>query len=109
MSGIGSIIARILTGFAANDPQIGSLLLLAGITGLSGLSVIFINLLSMTTAGQLTYGLLLGLYSGGTWVICGPITLALLGIENLATAYGLLMMTVGVAYMIGPPLAGDSM
>ena len=107
VSGIGSIISRVLSGFAANDPQIGGLMLLAGMAGISGILVIFVNILSLTTAGQLVYGALLGLYTGGTWAICGPVTLELLGTQNLATGYGFILMAVGIAYLIGPPVAGD--
>ncbi|XP_041348787.1 monocarboxylate transporter 12-like [Gigantopelta aegis] len=106
VSGIGSIVSRLTTGFAANDPRIGSILLLAGMTGLIGVLALFINLFSVTSAGQLSYGFLLGLYTGGLWVVSGPSALSLLGVERLATGFGLLMLSIGLGYLVGPPLAG---
>ncbi|XP_041367033.1 monocarboxylate transporter 12-like [Gigantopelta aegis] len=107
VSGIGSGISRMITGFAASDPRIGSIILIAGLTGITGVLVVFTNLFSVTSAGQLSYGFLLGLYTGGVWVISGSSALTLLGVERLATGFGLLMLSIGLGYLVGPPLAGN--
>ena len=108
MSGIGSAISRILTGFAANDPRIGCSLLLAGLMGISGVVTACIRLFSTTTAGQLTFGFLFGLYTSGLWVILGPIVIHILGVEMLSLGYGIVMFTVGIGCLIGPTLSGKN-
>ena len=42
-----------------------------------------------------------------TWTSLRPIVLVeLLGIDNLTNAFGLLAMFQGVAFTVGPPIAG---
>ncbi|XP_041357916.1 monocarboxylate transporter 12-like isoform X2 [Gigantopelta aegis] len=106
MSGIGSVISRIVTGFAANDPQIGCVLLLAGLVGVSGVVTACISLFSTTVPGQLTFGFLLGLYTGGVWVVLVPVVIRIIGVELLSSGYGLVMLVVGIGCLVGPSLSG---
>ena len=46
----------------------------------------------------------------GTWTSLRPIILVeLLGLDNLTNAFGLVAMFQGLAFSVGPPIAGTSL
>ncbi|XP_046553288.1 monocarboxylate transporter 9-like [Haliotis rubra] len=104
--GVSSTIARILTGLAGNDPNIGTMLLHTGMLGLAGVNVILIPVFSSTFKLQIIACLLYGLYSGGPMALLNPILVDLLGVKRLAAGYGLNNMFAGVGLLLGPPFAG---
>ncbi|XP_067668881.1 monocarboxylate transporter 13-like [Haliotis asinina] len=104
--GVSSTLARILTGLAGNDPNIGTLLLHTGMLGLAGVNVILIPVFSSTFKVQILSSLLYGLYSGGPMALLNPILVDLLGVKRLAAGYGLNNMFGGIGLLLGPPFAG---
>ncbi|XP_067670626.1 monocarboxylate transporter 12-like [Haliotis asinina] len=105
-SGIGGIVSRVLTGFAAQDPGIGSGLMFASLNGLMGVLSFLIPLFTSTSVTVCVYGFFVGLYTGSSWALFNPITFEILGVELMATGFGALMGSCGIGFLIGPPLGG---
>ncbi|KAJ8317706.1 hypothetical protein KUTeg_005610 [Tegillarca granosa] len=105
-AGICGFVSRILTGVAANSENISELLLYCGSFGMLGLSTVLFPFYSFSFVGQLFYAIILGLYSGNCYAIINSINLSIVGMENLATAYGMEMFFCGIGTLLGPPFAG---
>ncbi|XP_046336911.2 monocarboxylate transporter 13-like isoform X2 [Haliotis rufescens] len=104
--GISSTIARILTGLAGNNPDIGTLLLHTGMLGLAGVNIMLIPVFSSSFKLQIIVCALYGLYGGGPMALLNPILVDLVGVKRLAAGYGLNNMFAGVGLFLGPPFAG---
>ncbi|XP_067670381.1 monocarboxylate transporter 12-like [Haliotis asinina] len=104
--GVGSIVSRICLGFAATDPKIGPSLLYSGVNGLAGVLVFFIHPLTRTSWLRIVFSFCYGVYNGGIWTLFNPITYAVVGVHQLASAMGWVMFTCGMGYLIGGPIAG---
>ncbi|XP_041353429.1 monocarboxylate transporter 2-like isoform X2 [Gigantopelta aegis] len=104
--GLANIPSRLLTGFAANDENISGLSLFSGQMGLAAILTMTFPLYSDTYGGQLLYVIGLGLYISGVNSLMNPITVELLGLHNLATGFGIVMLMAGVGYLSGAPIAG---
>ncbi|XP_046568942.1 monocarboxylate transporter 2-like [Haliotis rubra] len=105
-SGIGGVLSRFLTGFAAQDPGVGSGLIFASLNGLMGVLSFLIPLFTSTSVTVCVYGFFVGIYTGSSWALFNPITFEILGVELMATGFGALMGSCGIGFLIGPPLAG---
>ncbi|XP_067670315.1 monocarboxylate transporter 2-like [Haliotis asinina] len=104
--GISSMIARVLGGFAANDPAIDSLILYMGTVGVAGVTIMVFTLFSSSYLQQVIFSCLYGIYTGGPIALFNPITVTLLGVKRLATGYGAKNLFVGISLLLGPPFAG---
>ncbi|XP_067681650.1 monocarboxylate transporter 13-like [Haliotis asinina] len=104
--GSSSLFSRLLTGFAASDPNIGAELLLTGLMGLSGILSITFPLYSATFGTQVLYAAGYGMYSGGINALYTPLTADLLSLERLAIGFGLLSFMAGIGCLAGAPIAG---
>ncbi|XP_067670318.1 monocarboxylate transporter 12-like isoform X2 [Haliotis asinina] len=104
--GISSMIARVLGGFAANDPAIDSLILHMGTVGVAGVTIMVFTLFSSSYLQQVIFSCLYGIYTGGPIALFNPITADLLGVKRLATGYGAKNLFVGISLLLGPPFAG---
>ncbi|KAJ8310848.1 hypothetical protein KUTeg_012713 [Tegillarca granosa] len=100
--GIGSIMSRMMMGLAAIDSSIDAKLLYFGSYGILTLLIMFLPLYGKYRSGKICCSLLYGLYSGGTWSLLSPITVEIVGIYNLATAFGIQMIAAGTGFIIGP-------
>ncbi|XP_046559490.1 monocarboxylate transporter 12-like isoform X2 [Haliotis rubra] len=105
-SGLGSIVSRILIGFALSDEKIGSATLYASLNGIIAIFTFMLPLFNTSSFLRILYGFILGLYSGGTWVLLNTLTLEILGIQDFATGVGAALFSCGVGYLTGPPIAG---
>ncbi|XP_046340190.2 monocarboxylate transporter 14-like [Haliotis rufescens] len=105
--GIGSFISRLLLGVLSNDKSVGPELIYSGIVGITAVTSVLLPLLVKTVAGRLTYGALLGIYTGGVFALQSTISLDIAGVEHFAIAYGAVMFFLGIGYLIGPPIAGS--
>ncbi|XP_046545777.1 monocarboxylate transporter 12-like [Haliotis rubra] len=106
MSGIGSVISRILTGIASGDQKIGGAILHTSTASIMALFTLFVPLFQSSSYLQILFGFFLGLYTGGIWVLMNTLTLDILGLQNFATGVGVVMFFCGTGYLIGPPIAG---
>ncbi|XP_071116433.1 monocarboxylate transporter 12-like [Haliotis cracherodii] len=103
--GIGGALSRLLGGFAANDPNIGPSVLFSGTYGVIATIDFFITPMTKTIVGKVAYALMFGLYASVGWVLVNPLTLHIVGVRNLASAYGIVMLASGIGILVGPPVA----
>ncbi|XP_067670351.1 monocarboxylate transporter 12-like [Haliotis asinina] len=108
-SGVGSIFSRLLVGFAASDEKIGGATIFPSINGIMAVFTFFLPLFKSSTYPRLAYGIILGVYTGGTWVLMTTLTLDILGLGDFATGVGIGRFLCGAGYLIGPPIAGTMM
>ncbi|XP_021374582.1 monocarboxylate transporter 4-like [Mizuhopecten yessoensis] len=106
IGGLCNCISRVLVGMAANSESINENVMYFGTFGLLGLSTLLFPLYAFTYGGQLAYAIFLGLYSGCCYSIINTLIIQLVGIEELATGFGICMFFCGIGSIIGPPLAG---
>ncbi|XP_033756573.1 monocarboxylate transporter 14-like isoform X2 [Pecten maximus] len=106
VSGLCNCISRVLAGMAANSESINENVMYFGTFGLLGISTLLLPLYAYTYGGQLAFAVFLGLYSGCCYSIINTLIIQLVGIEELATGFGICMFFCGIGSVIGPPLAG---
>ena len=108
IAGIGSLISRILVGWAAADEHIDEKTLYFGSLGITGVATILLPLYGSGIAAQVFYPLIFGVYTGGVYTLVNPITVELVGVHRLATAFGFQNLVSGIGVLIGPPIAGNN-
>lgn len=102
--GGANILSRILTGIAANADNINELSLYVGSFGISGIASLLLPLYAQTFTGQLVYGIIQSLHTGGVYACLNSINIRLVGISHVAMATGLEMFFCGSGLLVGPPL-----
>ncbi|XP_067686332.1 monocarboxylate transporter 12-like [Haliotis asinina] len=105
LSGIGSLVARILVGIMTNDRAVGSVLVLSGNCGLSAVVTLLLPFMVHSTEGRYLYSVFIGAYLTSMFVMLGPVTLEKVGLENLAYGFGCILLSTGIMNLIGPPVA----
>ncbi|XP_046575352.1 monocarboxylate transporter 5-like [Haliotis rubra] len=103
--GFGSVFSRVVAGMMASDSKIPYMILQVGFTGISGMLLLSFPLYSYTYNTQLVFGILYGTYSQGVNTLVGPIVLDLVTLKDVPVAYGFVYYSMGVGYILGPPLA----
>ena len=106
ITGVASIISRVITGIAGNDHSIDNLILYIGTFGITGIATLFCPVLGVTYTGRVAYAIVLGFYGSCFNVLLAPLTVELIGLQYLTTAFGIEMVVNGIAYLLGPPIAG---
>lgn len=105
VTGVGSLISRLATGFLAHDARVGHVLLYCGLNGVHGLlSLAAPPLIALGIGGSYAYSFMMGLYSGGVFTLYLPFLRHIVGIHHCATALGLAFFIFGVAGLVGAPL-----
>lgn len=103
--GITNIVARILCGYVSDRPNVDPLFI-------NNVALIFAGVATAIVPHCQAYGLLLlycVIFGMGTACFASLrsiICVALLGLEKLTNAYGLLLLFMGMASLIGSPMAG---
>ncbi|XP_048247256.1 monocarboxylate transporter 12-like [Haliotis rufescens] len=105
-SGIGSIVSRILIGFALSDEKIDSATVFPALNGIMAIFTLSLPLFLTSPFLRIFYGFILGLYTGGTWILVNTLTLQILKLEDFATGLGVGLFFCGTGFLIGPPIAG---
>lgn len=104
--GITGCFSRILTGLAASDPRVDGKLLYMGSYIILGLSTFFLPLIGNYFPGKVFYSLMLGIYSSNVWSLLTPITIEIVGIQQMPTAFGMELLIGGIGFLIGPIIGG---
>ncbi|XP_050404894.1 monocarboxylate transporter 5 isoform X2 [Patella vulgata] len=104
--GISLIVARILGGLFCGSSNINILVISFGCQMLLGVVVFCLPFLGDTIWAYHLCQFLFAFYYGGTYVVLSQILVLILGLNNLATGFGIQMMMAGIAYFITPSLAG---
>ncbi|XP_046349357.2 monocarboxylate transporter 14-like isoform X1 [Haliotis rufescens] len=103
--GVGSVFSRVVAGMMASDSKIPYMVLQVGFTGISGVLLMLFPLYSHTYNTQMVFGILYGTYSQGMNTLIGPIVLDLVTLKDVPVAYGFVYYSMGVGYILGPPVA----
>ncbi|XP_067670473.1 monocarboxylate transporter 5-like [Haliotis asinina] len=103
--GVPAMFSGLLTGFAASDPAIGSIILHVGLQGMSGVSLLLLPVLSHTYSLQMIFSVLYGAYGQGSFTLVSPICIELISRSKLAIGYGVCSFCMGIGNMVGPPIA----
>ncbi|XP_046340881.2 monocarboxylate transporter 5-like [Haliotis rufescens] len=106
VSGIGSMISRILVGFSANDTSIGSAIFYNCLPTFVATLTLFLPLFSLSSIGRIMFGFLTGLYTGGQLISLLPILLDTVDVKLFAAGMGITSLSYGIGTLIGPPIAG---
>lgn len=61
-----------------------------------------------SVASVMVMVMLMGIYYGSVYTLLSPLTIALVGLQKLAFAFGVEMISAGFGYLVAPPLAGES-
>ena len=107
VSGICNAISRLLVGLASNSDNINELLLYCGCFSVLGVSGVLLPFYGNSYGGQMAFVIMLGMYSGCCYALLNSITVKLVGIKDLASAFGMEMFGAGIGSLTGPPLAGE--
>ncbi|KAK3096259.1 hypothetical protein FSP39_025048 [Pinctada imbricata] len=106
MIGVGSTFNRILTGLTQGPDGFDPLLIYMGFLGVTGALILTFPLYSAQYSGQMVFSLLFGVYSGGLIALFNPLSIELVGLQQLSSGVGILFFLSGIGYIIGPPVAG---
>ncbi|KAK3763574.1 hypothetical protein RRG08_056998 [Elysia crispata] len=101
--GIGSLLSRTLVGFAATDQKIGEKLVYVGLNLVSLLVCIAADNLMDYTFGAYFVAFAYGLYVSPCVILFFTLTFYVLGYDNGASGYGIVLMVYGFASLLGPP------
>ncbi|XP_046582140.1 monocarboxylate transporter 12-like isoform X2 [Haliotis rubra] len=104
--GAFSLVARILTGLVVTRQEIDGLILHMGCLGMASITTFLFPLYSATYVGQMIYSSMLGFYLASPMVLLSPLTVELVGVDNLAGGIGVGTFVLGSGYLVGPPIAG---
>ncbi|XP_014769455.1 monocarboxylate transporter 12 [Octopus bimaculoides] len=103
--GLVSTVGQVVFGFAGDRVQSQLTFLYAVSTMLSGVSIIFMPL-CLTYGSLSAVSALFGFFSSANNSLCTILLVEYLGLDNLTTAYGLMLLYQGIANLLGPPVAG---
>ncbi|XP_067670602.1 monocarboxylate transporter 12-like isoform X1 [Haliotis asinina] len=105
-SGIGSMVSRVLVGFAANDESVGSGVFYNCLPSFVATLTLFLPVFCLNMEGRLIYGFLTGTYTGGQFVALVPIILETVDDKFFASGIGIASFSYGIGTLLGPPIAG---
>lgn len=105
--GITSTFGQIAIGYIGDLPQVNAVLLYSVLTSIAGLVTLlvpwyynYVQLCAFTAS--------YGFFISANYTLTTILLVNLLGMDKLTNAYGIEMLSEGIANLIGPPLAGES-
>lgn len=104
--GISNTVGRVLAGWISDFKWVNSQVVTILAILLSGVSV-FVLPFCNSYATFVTIALLFGLFVAAYISLTSIVLVDLLGLDNLTSAFGLLVLFRGVSSMVGPPVAGS--
>ena len=108
VSGIMTVICRVLTGTAANSDEIDEITIYVGSMWIQSIVTFLLPFYGSWYEGQVIYAGIIGLYFGCCYVLLPTINKKTVGVENMASALGIEYFIAGLGSIIGPVLAGTS-
>ena len=104
--GLTGCFARILIGMAASDADVDGKILYMGSYTLLGIATLSLPVLGTSFPGKVFYSTILGLYSSGVWSLLIPITMEIVGVKQMPTAFGMELLVGGVGFLLSPIAGG---
>ena len=102
--GLKGCFSRFLIGMAAFDVRVDGKLLYMGSYIILG--TIFLPVFGTSFSGKVFYSTILGVYSSGVWSLLTPITMEIVGVVQMPTAFGMELLIGGVGFLLGPIVGG---
>lgn len=105
VSGIVNTVGQVIYGFLGDRPGINVYVLYAVSIILCGVSITVIPFFTAYVP-LAVISACFGLFVSANYSLCTILLVDFVGMNRLTNAYGLLMMNLGIANLIGPPVAG---
>ncbi|WAR22073.1 MOT12-like protein [Mya arenaria] len=106
LSGILTVVGRLLTGAVANIPNFNEVIPYAGSMAIVSIATLVYPFVSQHYLGHLMFIAFMGIFLGCCYVVTTTMSLKFVGIDYISTAIGLQFMFGGVGAIIGPVIAG---
>ena len=106
--GITSTFGQVIVGYIGDLPKVNALILYNVLTSIAGISTMFVALFNSYISLAI-YCASFGFFISGNYALTTIILVDLLGMEHLTNAYGLVMLSEGLANLFGPSIAGGYM
>jgi len=106
VSGLATIVARVLTTFYSDKKNIDEIVLFCASFGLLALGTFLFPVYSRSYTGIVIYSFLLGAYFGGCYAIMNNINVKLVGVKYLSIATGMELLFSAVGTALGPVITG---
>uniref|UniRef100_A0A0K2UYI8 Major facilitator superfamily (MFS) profile domain-containing protein n=1 Tax=Lepeophtheirus salmonis TaxID=72036 RepID=A0A0K2UYI8_LEPSM len=103
--GISNTFGRVLAGWFSDFEFVNSLVVTNIALFLSGISVLLLPVFNSYTAYAII-ALLFGFFVAAYVSLTSIVLVDLMGLDNLTSSFGLLVLFRGISSMFGPPLAG---
>ncbi|KAL5022686.1 hypothetical protein ScPMuIL_001841 [Solemya velum] len=103
--GVGEIVGRLFFGWFADLGVMKRKFIYAGCMFISGFAAIIVPF-SYTFEAMITYSVVCGVFAGSFWAILAVIIVDIVGIEKFPGGFGLTILCIAIAGLIGPPIMG---
>ena len=106
--GISRTVGQIVLGYLGDHPKVHSVQLYAFSIAISGLATIFVPVCTVYAALSL-YSVLFGFFISVTYCLTMMVLVDLVGLNRATNAFGLVQMAMGIATLLGTPIAGKQL
>ena len=103
--GITDLVVRFLLGFLVDFLPLRKIHVYGFCTSVNGLSALILPFIG-TYEGLLAHCIMLGIFGAGFSAMLAVVTVELMGLDKLSSAFGVLMMFVGLTITVGPVTIG---
>ncbi|CAF2861489.1 unnamed protein product [Rotaria sp. Silwood2] len=104
--GLSNAIGRIIIGYLGDHKKINRLYLYNSTLILAGIATILAPYCRSNVIPHIAYASVFGFFSGGYVGLTSIIITDLVGIHNLSSAFGIILLFQGIAVAIGTPVTG---
>ncbi|XP_053404493.1 monocarboxylate transporter 9-like isoform X2 [Mercenaria mercenaria] len=105
--GVSNTVGRFLSALTVGAGGIDSLTLHVGTLGVAGVVTLTFPLYSHYDSAGYIYAAVAGFYTGAPNTVMTPITLRLVGVQDISSAHGLEIFFCGIGILAGPPIAAS--
>lgn len=105
--GLSNTFGRLCAAITVGNGGLDSYVLHTGMIGVLSLSAVLFPLYGSSSSAGYIFSGLCGFYTGGPNALMVTLTIGLVGIEKLTSAYGLLFFFCGIGVLAGPPILGN--
>ena len=104
--GLGGVIGRFSSGFLLRICKLSNLVMYIIYMVIAGTATCTLPFYATDYIGFMVFSSIFGYFGNLYQVFCGPLTQKFVGVENLAIAFGILLLIGGTSYLLSPPLTG---
>lgn len=104
--GVGSLMGRLLVGVAGNSIDIDELNLSGGCLAIAGMATLVLPAFADSYNAFMVYSVIWGFYHGGMSPLLLAMSVEMVGVKALASAFAAEMVFCGIGFIVGPIIAG---